>query len=72
MSTALNALCKAAGVIWRYQDGAGTRRTAPTATRRAILKAMGLEAETEAQATEQLEELLSSRCQPGSASLGRR
>lgn len=59
MSIALNALCKAAGVIWRYQDGAGTRRTAPTASRRAILKAMGLEAETEAHATEQLEELLS-------------
>ena len=57
MKSALDRLCSEAGIIWRYKDGAGIARTSPMQTRRTILAAMGLDADSEAVAAAQLEEL---------------
>ncbi len=57
MKSAFDRLCAHAGIIWRYKDGAGVARTAPSQTRRAMLAAMGFEAGNKALAEAQLREL---------------
>lgn len=48
--SAFDRLCQRMGLIWRYTDGAGKAQVAPRASRVAVLAAMGVDAQTEAQA----------------------
>lgn len=48
MSDALDRLAAAHGVVWHYWDGAGREQLAPPETRRAVLAALGVAAQTEA------------------------
>lgn len=61
MTAGLDALCMAAGVQWRYRDGAGQWREAPPESRRAALAALELPAETEAEARRSLATLEAAR-----------
>lgn len=57
MNEALEALANAAGLVWRYHDGAGQWREAPDESLRAVLAALGLEAATDDVAAETLHRL---------------
>jgi 4-alpha-glucanotransferase len=57
MSEALDALCREAGLVWHYHDGAGREQQAPPESRRAVLAAMGLAAETDEDAASRLARL---------------
>ena len=61
MSEALEALAAAAGLISRYHDGAGQWREAPPESIRAVLGALGLSAETDADAADCLHRLQDAR-----------
>lgn len=54
MTEALDALCSALGIVWRYTDGAGRAVEAPPETRRALAAALGHPAATEAEAAASL------------------
>lgn len=57
MDDALEALAAAAGLVWRYHDGAGQWREAPPESIRAVLAALRLPAETDGEATDSLRRL---------------
>lgn len=57
MSDALEALAQAAGLVWRYNDGAGDWREAPPESLRAVLGALGLGAETDSDAADSLKQI---------------
>jgi 4-alpha-glucanotransferase len=61
VSEALDALCRAAGIIWEFQDGAGRQQVAPPESRRTVLAAMGLAAETDSEAADSLAGLMEER-----------
>ena len=48
--SAIDALCRAMGVVWAYVDGAGRNQCAPVESRLAVLRALGVDVTTEADA----------------------
>lgn len=61
MDSALEALAAAAGIVWRYHDGAGQWREAPPESVRAVLAALGLPAATDDEAGDTLRALEAER-----------
>ena len=57
MADALAALARAAGIVPSYTDQTGRRRRTGRATMRALLRGLGLPADTEAEVAEALAEL---------------
>ena len=61
MNEALEALAASAGLISRFHDGAGQWREAPPESIRAVLGALGLSADTDADAADSLHRLQDAR-----------
>ncbi|NYS23689.1 4-alpha-glucanotransferase [Rhodobacteraceae bacterium 2376] len=55
--SAFDDLCRAMGLVWAYRDGAGQDQCAPVESRRAVLAAMGLQVDTDADARDALQNL---------------